>query len=68
MSHRHCIFCGISSDAGGMVGAICMSKNNTAPVNTVGDKPHVYLLSGWDTQPSDSPEALREIEEAEEKS
>lgn len=50
MSHKHCIYCGVSSDAGGLVGAICLSKNNPLPLNTVGDRPHAYPVDGWETK------------------
>lgn len=52
MIHKHCVFCGVSSQAGGMVGAICPSKNNTLEPNTLGDRPHAYPISEWDSVPS----------------
>lgn len=62
MSHKHCVFCGVSSDAGGLVGAICMSKNNTLPPNTAGDRPHGYPVDGWETTPQVQPSPVKHPE------
>lgn len=38
--HRHCIFCGQSSDVENFN---CQSRNNYLKPDTVGNKPHAYL-------------------------
>ena len=42
MSHKHCVFCGESSDSGEN---ICYSHLNPLPVDTVGNKPHGFPMS-----------------------
>jgi hypothetical protein len=41
LTHKHCVFCGKSSDYTGDMG-ICRSPLNCTPVDTVGNKHHVY--------------------------
>jgi hypothetical protein len=39
ISHKHCVFCGESSDAGSTV---CFSPLNCLPQDTVGNRHHAY--------------------------
>lgn len=40
-NHKHCVFCGESSESGN---AICFSPLNPLPLDTVGNKPHGFPM------------------------
>lgn len=42
MSHKHCIFCGLSDDNSDYA---CHGQNNPLQRDTVGNKPHAYPVS-----------------------
>jgi hypothetical protein len=43
LTHKHCVFCGKSSDDTSDMG-ICRSSLNCTPADTVGNKHHAYLM------------------------
>lgn len=62
--HKHCIFCGKSSDLLGLEDISCRSRNNPLPEGTCGGKPHVYLTDDPPPQrpkePGEEADPLRE--------
>jgi hypothetical protein len=55
-NHKHCVFCGTSSEAGGLVGAICVASDNPITPDTVGNRPHAFLADNPAAQPEARPE------------
>lgn len=45
--HKHCVYCGevMSLESGAT--AACTAMANPVTVDTVGNKPHVYIEPGW---------------------